>query len=79
MTKTCMITGKGVITGNLVSHAKNRVKRRFLPNLHKRRLKNPVDGRPVTLWISARGLRTLKKWEREGHIIDLRLAKELMA
>jgi large subunit ribosomal protein L28 len=71
MTKTCIITGKKVISGFNVSHSKVRTKRKFCPNIHKRNLRNPATGRNVTAWISNRGLRTLKKWDREGKIYDL--------
>lgn len=61
MTKACDITGKRPITGNNVSHAHNKTKRRFLPNLHKRRIWVPSEKRYVTLKVSARGLRTIDK------------------
>jgi len=61
MAKVCQITGRRPATGNNVSHAKNKTRRRFLPNLHKRRIWVPSEGRYVTLKISARGLRTIDK------------------
>lgn len=61
MTKACEITGKRPITGNNVSHANNKTKRRFLPNLHKRRIWVPSQKRYVTLKVSAKGLRTIDK------------------
>lgn len=61
MTKTCDVTGKRPTTGNNVSHANNKTKRRFLPNLHKRRIWVPSQNRYVTLKVSARGLRTIDK------------------
>ena len=71
MPKQCLITGKKVITGNNVSHSKRRTKRKIHANLLKRRLLNPATGRYVTVTISARGLRTLKKWDREGKVYNL--------
>jgi len=61
MTKICDVTGKRPTTGNNVSHAHNKTKRRFLPNLHKRRIWVPSQKRYVTLKVSARGLRTIDK------------------
>ena len=61
MTKACDVTGKRPITGNNVSHAHNKTKRRFLPNLHKRRIWVPSQKRYVTLKVSAKGLRTIDK------------------
>lgn len=71
MTKSCIVTGKKVTTGFNVSHSKRHTKRRLFPNLQKRRLVNPATGRMVTVQITARGLRTLKKWDAEGKIYDL--------
>ncbi len=61
MSKTCEITGKRPVTGNNVSHAKNKTRRRFLPNLQKRRIWIPSESRYITLKVSARGLRTIDK------------------
>ncbi len=61
MSKVCAVTKRRPQSGNKVSHAKNKSKRRFLPNLHKRRLWVPSEGRFVTLNVSARGLRTIDK------------------
>tara|TARA_B100001093_G_scaffold319725_1_gene305017 strand:+ start:601 stop:798 length:198 start_codon:yes stop_codon:yes gene_type:complete len=47
--------------GNNVSHANNKTRRRFLPNLHKKRIWIPSEQRYVTLRVSARGLRTIDK------------------
>lgn len=71
MQKYCIVTGKQTMTGNNVSHSKQKTKRRFAPNLQKRRLMNPATGTMVTVWISTRGLRTLSKWQREGVMYDL--------
>ncbi len=61
MTKACQVTGKRPMSGNNVSHAKNKTKRRFLPNLQKRRIWVPSQERYITLKVSANGLRTIDK------------------
>ncbi|MEA3383606.1 MAG: 50S ribosomal protein L28 [Campylobacterota bacterium] len=60
MARRCMISGKGPMSGNNVSHAKNRTKRRFLPNLRTVRI-TLEDGTTSKIRISAKELRTLKK------------------
>ena len=62
-----------------VSHSKRRTKRLIKANLLKKRLLNPASGRVVTVIVSARGLRTLKKWDREGKSYDLVEMKRLNA
>ncbi|MBC8365932.1 50S ribosomal protein L28 [bacterium] len=59
MSKRCVVNGKGPRSGNNVSHAKNRTKRWFKPNLQKRRVM--IDGKMQRVWISTSGLRTLEK------------------
>ena len=61
MTKICQITGKRPITGNNVSHANNKTKRRFLPNLHYRKIWVEELGQFVKLRVSTKGLRTIDK------------------
>jgi len=60
MSRRCAISGKGPMAGNNVSHAKNRTKRRFLPNLRTVRI-TLEDGTSRKIRISAKELRTLKK------------------
>ncbi len=72
MSKVCQITGKRPVTGNNVSHAKNRTRRRFLPNLHMQRLWVPAEQRWVKLRISAKGLRIINKKGIETVLADLR-------
>lgn len=60
MSRRCAISGKGPMTGNNVSHAKNRTKKRFLPNLRTVRV-TLEDGTTRKIKISAKELRTLKK------------------
>ena len=59
MSRRCELTGKGPMTGNNVSHAKNRTRRRFLPNLNHVTLQSETLGRSVKLRISAAALRTV--------------------
>lgn len=61
MSRRCALTGKGVMTGNNVSHANNRTRRRFLPNLLARRLYSEVLGQTVRLRIAASTLRSVEK------------------
>jgi len=60
MSRRCAISGKGPMSGNNVSHAKNRTRRRFLPNLRTVRI-TLEDGTSRKIRISAKELRTLKK------------------
>ncbi|MCJ8327154.1 MAG: 50S ribosomal protein L28 [Campylobacterales bacterium] len=60
MSRRCAISGKGPMAGNNVSHAKNRTKRRFLPNLRSVKI-TLEDGTSRKIKISAKELRTLKK------------------
>lgn len=60
MARRCELTGKGVMTGNTVSHALNRTRRRFLPNLINVTLISDALGRSVKLRISANALRTVE-------------------
>jgi large subunit ribosomal protein L28 len=61
MTRVCQVTGKRPTTGNTVSHANNRTKRRFLPNLQVHRFWVEEEQRYVTLRLSTRGMRTIDK------------------
>ena len=60
MARRCMITGKGVMSGNNVSHAKNRTRRRFLPNLQETSVWSDALSRPVRLKVAVNGLRTIE-------------------
>ena len=79
MSKSCIITGKKTSTGQLVSHSNVKVKRKLFPNLQEKHLVNPKDGKTIRVIISARGLRTLKKWDREGKAYDLKALKKTQA
>lgn len=61
MSRECALTGKKVITGNNVSHAHNRTKRRFLPNLQRLSLPSRILGRNIRLRIAVSTLRTINK------------------
>lgn len=60
MARRCAITGKGVLTGNNVSHANNKTRRRFLPNLQEASLLSDALGHAVRLRISTNGLKTIE-------------------
>jgi large subunit ribosomal protein L28 len=72
MSKVCQITGKRPVTGNNVSHAKNRTRRRFLPNLHIQRFWLPEEKRWVKLRISSQGLRLVDKKGIDVIVAELR-------
>lgn len=59
MSRVCELTGKGPMTGNSVSHANNKTRRRFLPNLNEVTLASDTLGKSYTLRISAAALRTV--------------------
>jgi len=61
MSRVCEVTGKRPAVGNRVSHANNKKRRRFLPNLHRQRFWLEEEKRWVSLRISTRGLRTIEK------------------
>jgi large subunit ribosomal protein L28 len=72
MSKVCQITGKRPVSGNNVSHANNKTRRRFLPNLHTQRFWVGGEKRWVKLRISAKGLRIVNKKGIESVLEDLR-------
>ncbi len=76
MSRICQVTGKGPMSGNTVSHANNRRRRRFLPNLHEQRFWLEGERRFVSLRISTRGLRTIEKNGIEKVVADLRARGE---
>jgi large subunit ribosomal protein L28 len=61
MSRRCELTGKGVLAGNNVSHAQNKTRRRFLPNLRTTKLYSDVLGQSVSLKLSANAIRTVEK------------------
>jgi large subunit ribosomal protein L28 len=72
MSRVCEITGKKPAVGNRVSHANNKKRRRFLPNLHTQRFWVEAEKRWVSLRISANGLRTIEKKGIDSVIAELR-------
>ena len=60
MSRRCQITGKGVLAGNNVSHANNRTRRRFLPNLQDASLLSDILGLQVRMKLSTRAIRTIE-------------------
>jgi large subunit ribosomal protein L28 len=60
MSRRCSITGKGVLTGNNVSHANNKTRRRFLPNLQDTSFMSDVLGTTIRLRLTTRGIRTIE-------------------
>ena len=78
MARVCQITGKRPQVGNNVSHANNRTKRRFLPNLQKKRFFVPEDGKWITLKLTTKAIKTinklgisavLKQAKEQGHLV----------
>lgn len=76
MARVCQVTGKGPRTGNNVSHANNKTKRRFLPNLQSRRFWLESENRWVRLRVSTRAIRTIDKHGIEAVLADLRTRGE---
>mgnify|MGYP001024004009 FL=1 len=72
MAKVCQVTGKAPMVGNNVSHANNKTKRRFLPNLQYRRIWVESEQRWVRLRISNAGLRLIDKVGIDALLADLR-------
>ena len=72
MAKVCVVTGKRPVAGNRVSHANNKTKRRFEPNLQSKRLWSPELGRFVRLKVTANGLKTINKRGIDAVLGELR-------
>ena len=72
MAKVCQVTGKKPQAGNNVSHANNRTKRRFEPNLQSHRFFLPSENRYVRLKVSARGIKTIDKNGIEAVVAEIR-------
>ena len=72
MSRVCEVTGKSVAVGNRVSHANNKKRRRFLPNLHEQRFWLEDEKRWVKLRVTSNGLRTIEKNGIDAVIADLR-------
>jgi large subunit ribosomal protein L28 len=76
MARVCQVTGKRPIAGNNVSHAKNRTRRRFLPNLHHHRFWIESEKRFVRLRVSSKGMRIVDKKGIEQVLEDIRVRGE---
>ncbi|SFC29165.1 50S ribosomal protein L28 [Massilia yuzhufengensis] len=76
MARVCQVTGKGVMVGNNVSHANNKTKRRFLPNLQNRRIYVESENRWVSLRLSNAGLRVIDKLGIDAVLTDMRARGE---
>ncbi len=72
MARVCVVTGKKPMVGNNVSHANNRTKRRFLPNLQYRRFWVESENRWIRLRLSTAALRTIDKNGSDASLVDLR-------
>ena len=72
MSKVCQVTGKRPLSGNNVSHAKNRTRRRFLPNLQNKRFWIESEKSYVRLCVSSNGIRIIDKHGIEKVLVDLR-------
>lgn len=72
MAKVCQVTGKRPMSGNNVSHAHNKTRRRYMPNLHEHRFWVPSESRWVKLRVSSAGMRTIDKVGIESVLADLR-------
>ena len=75
MSKVCQVTGKRPVTGNNVSHAHNKTRRRFLPNLHMHRFWIESEKRFVKLRVSTKGMRIIDKQGIEKVLADIRARK----
>jgi len=76
MTMYCQVTGKRPMSGNNVSHANNKTRRRFLPNLHSHRFYVPSLGRTIRLRVSAKGMRIIDKLGIEAVLENIRVRGE---
>ena len=76
MARVCQVTGKRPVSGNNVSHAKNRTRRRFLPNLHHHRFWLESEKRFVRLRVSSKGMRIIDKKGIESVLDEIRARGE---
>lgn len=72
MAKVCAVTGKKPITGNKVSHANNKARRRWEPNLKVKRIWVPGEGKFISLKVSAKGLKTIDKKGIDAVLRDMK-------
>lgn len=76
MSRVCQVTGKRPAVGNNVSHAVNKTRRRFLPNLHHHRFWVESEGRWVRLRLSTKGMRIIDKKGIDAVLADMRARGE---
>ena len=76
MARECQVTGKKPMVGNNVSHANNRTKRRFLPNLQNRRFWVESENRWVRMRVSGAGIRVIDKLGIDAVLVDMRARGE---
>lgn len=79
MAKKCPVTGKGPLIGNNVSHANNKTKRRYLPNLQKKRFWLEAEKRWVKIRVTTRGMRIIDKHGIEAVLKDIKLREQASA
>lgn len=72
MARVCQVTGKGPVSGNNISHANNKTRRRFLPNLQRRRFWVETENRWVRLRLTNAALRTIDKNGIDAVLADMR-------
>ncbi len=72
MSRVCQVTGKGPVTGNNISHAHNKTRRRFLPNLHHHRFWVESEKRFVRLRVSSKGMRIIDKCGIDAVLAEIR-------
>ncbi len=76
MARVCQVTGKKPMVGNNVSHANNKTKRRFLPNLQERRVFVESENRWISLRVSRAGMRVIDKIGIDAVLVDMRARGE---
>jgi large subunit ribosomal protein L28 len=76
MSRVCQVTGKRPMTGNNVSHANNKTRRRFLPNLHYHRFWVESEQRYVRLRVSSKGMRIIDKKGIDSVLSEMRARGE---
>ena len=76
MARVCQVTGKKPMVGNNLSHANNKTKRRFLPNLQERRVFVESENRWISLRVSRAGMRVIDKIGIDAVLVDMRARGE---
>jgi large subunit ribosomal protein L28 len=79
MSQVCQVTGKGPMSGNNVSHANNKTRRRFIPNLQVKRFWLEDEKRFVKLRVSTKGMRTIDKLGIEKVLADIKAREKAKA